>query len=279
VKRENKEQWTPAVQGKLVELMSAEPAPAAASGETSAAVETPEAASGETPAALETPAAASEGTPAAATVETPLAAAEETPAAAVLETPPASKASKWASSSTAISLVKYLCKDLHSDIRWDKRDKVAERLRKEPNAVNEPDPGNGNTAIHIAAQNGHTDMSALLIRAGSDVNKQNSGGQTALHMAMSYDMLNIVELLKDAGADGSIRNVDGHAANDGLGGEKNPASGEFKLQTLREATMEGEFVSALEDLTAFFRISLVLGDASLEKSKVVQVGERSLIVA
>ena len=40
-----------------------------------------------------------------------------------------------------------------------------------------------------------------------------------------------------------------------------------------EATMEGEFVSALEDLTKCF----VLGDASLEKAKVAQVGERSLI--
>jgi len=44
------------------------------------------------------------------------------------------------------------------------------------------DPRNGNTALHIAAQNGHMGMLELVMGAGADVNIQNKGGQTGLHM-------------------------------------------------------------------------------------------------
>lgn len=44
------------------------------------------------------------------------------------------------------------------------------------------DPGNGNTTIHIAAQNGNIEMLQLVMGAGAHVNKQNKGGQTPLHM-------------------------------------------------------------------------------------------------
>ena len=50
------------------------------------------------------------------------------------------------------------------------------------------DPGNGNTAIHIAAQNGHMEMLQLVMGAGADVNKQNKGGQTGLHMVCAMDI-------------------------------------------------------------------------------------------
>ena len=44
------------------------------------------------------------------------------------------------------------------------------------------DPNNGNTTMHIAAQNGNVQMVELAISAGADVNQQNKGGQTGLHM-------------------------------------------------------------------------------------------------
>ena len=44
------------------------------------------------------------------------------------------------------------------------------------------DPKNGNTTIHLAAQNGNLKMVELIIMSDAKVNMQNKGGQTALHM-------------------------------------------------------------------------------------------------
>ena len=46
---------------------------------------------------------------------------------------------------------------------------------------------NGNSALHIAAQNGHEATTKLLIERGALVDSQNSKGNTSLHMALSYD--------------------------------------------------------------------------------------------
>lgn len=72
---------------------------------------------------------------------------------------------------------------LHSLIRWNKKPKqMRELLLQKPTLVDFHDPRNGNTAIHIAAQNGHLDVVTLLIESGADLNAKNSKGNTALHV-------------------------------------------------------------------------------------------------
>jgi len=139
-------------------------------------------------------------------------------------------------------------KELHSAIRWEKMDEARDIMEKFPEVVNIKDPQNFNTAIHIAAQNGHAELCQLIINCKGDVNCQNGGGQTALHMALSYDNAEVVELLQKAGADGSIINADGHPAKWGLTGEKNPNCAEFKLQALKEATTTFMFMAAFDAL-------------------------------
>ena len=72
---------------------------------------------------------------------------------------------------------------LHSLIRWNKKPlQMRELLLQTPTLVDVHDPRNGNTAIHIAAQNGHLDVVKMLIESCADLNAKNSKGNTALHV-------------------------------------------------------------------------------------------------
>ena len=42
----------------------------------------------------------------------------------------------------------------------------------------------GNTALHEAAEKGHNEVAATLIKAGADLNIQNNEGKTAIQVAM-----------------------------------------------------------------------------------------------
>eukprot|EP00732_Lithocolla_globosa_P003814 Lithocolla_globosa_v1_NODE_3213_length_1731_cov_8.599045.p2 type:complete len:184 gc:universal NODE_3213_length_1731_cov_8.599045:599-48(-) len=147
---------------------------------------------------------------------------------------------------------------LHSLVRWNKdKNEIKEALNAE--SVKETDPGNGNHVLHIASQNGHTDLVQLIIDAGADVNAQNDGGQTALHMAVAYDFDEISEILRKAGADDSITNDAGFPAKAGLDGTKDPASpmNKFQAATTTEALLE-----------AF----ALLKEAKVERSQVAMAG-------
>ena len=88
-------------------------------------------------------------------------------------------------------------KKLHSKIRWDKPFPEIEALL-DPYTTNWADQQNGNTCIHLAAQNGHRHICEVLITRKDlrcDVNKQNGGGQTALHMTVAYDYFWISKML------------------------------------------------------------------------------------
>ena len=74
---------------------------------------------------------------------------------------------------------------LHSLIRWNKKQKEIENLLNMKDAItiiNKNDPKNGNTSLHIAAQNGHVDLVTMLILKGANVNAQNHKKNTALHV-------------------------------------------------------------------------------------------------
>mmetsp|Transcript_47404 Transcript_47404/g.107443 ORF Transcript_47404/g.107443 Transcript_47404/m.107443 type:complete len:191 (+) Transcript_47404:103-675(+) len=150
-------------------------------------------------------------------------------------------------------------KKLHSACRWGKYEEVESLLG--PGNVDCADPGNGNRPIHIGAQNGHLNITKLLISNKCDVNAQNNGGQTALHMAMEYDYLAIVNALLEAGADEALVNEAGNSAISGIDGGKVLA-----LVGLTVAVNESEHVQYLDEL---------LGDtasqAKVDKVALVQI--------
>lgn len=81
-------------------------------------------------------------------------------------------------------------------------------------------PQNGNTAIHIAAQNGHLYHVQQLIASGAEVNERNAKGNTALHMSVEYDYYFTSKVLLASGADRLVTNDAGHLAIHGIEGEK-----------------------------------------------------------
>ena len=57
-------------------------------------------------------------------------------------------------------------KDLHSAIRWyspEQHDEVTKKIKSMIGMANVSDKANGNVALHIAAQNGHTPVCKLLV--------------------------------------------------------------------------------------------------------------------
>ena len=116
--------------------------------------------------------------------------------------------------------------------------KTAELLSKESM---EQLNNNGLAAIHLAAQNGHIDMLAVMIEKGVDVNLMEDApaepGTTPLHEACTYGHWDAVRLLMAAGADDTMKNSKGetpaHCAvkNKKPGNELTP---EQRIQVLNE---------------------------------------------
>ena len=78
---------------------------------------------------------------------------------------------------------------------------------------------NGNTLLHISAQNGRKRVLQQLLKKGANPNHQNMEGNTALHYAMAYKFHEMAAWLADpekGGADDSIQNSKGGTAYDGL---------------------------------------------------------------
>jgi hypothetical protein len=77
--------------------------------------------------------------------------------------------------------------------------------------------GQGNSLLHIAAQNGNKRFVKLCLRRGASMNLQNFFGQTALHFAFGYGYTEVGDYLVSKGADDSILNKDGLTCYEGLG--------------------------------------------------------------
>jgi len=143
---------------------------------------------------------------------------------------------------------------LHSAVRWNKVDEVSAMLTKDNDdelakaTANKKDPKNGNTALHIAAQNGHFDMCKMLVANGADVDAQNAGGNTPLHMVTSYDIDDVKAYLDEQGANGTVKNQEGFQARYGLSGEKDPTSVAFAVETFRSSSDEKSLLNALDTL-------------------------------
>jgi len=118
-------------------------------------------------------------------------------------------------------------KQIQSAVRWNKLDDAGgvRELLDRPMPMDTPvvglaDPSNGNLPLHIAAQNGHGEIVALLLERGAVVNAPNAKGQTAMHMAVGYDYYEVMKQLIEAGGDKTAKNHAGVPASRGLEGDK-----------------------------------------------------------
>jgi hypothetical protein len=110
-------------------------------------------------------------------------------------------------------------KPIHSAVRWNKMADVKSLIRNTADA-NIKDTNNGNSPIHIAAQNGHTEVCQFLIDKKCDLNAKNMKGNTAIHMSVGYDYYEASMSLINGGADQEIPNELGFIAIMGLEGDK-----------------------------------------------------------
>lgn len=60
-------------------------------------------------------------------------------------------------------------------------------------------PGGATTALHLAAELGHAEIVAALIKAGTKVNAQDPDGRTPLDLALSYKQEKAAKVLRDNG--------------------------------------------------------------------------------
>ena len=72
----------------------------------------------------------------------------------------------------------------------------------------------GNTALHIAAQNGFYEIAKVLLRKKAYANPQNNDGDTPLHLAALWKHTKIMRLLVRHGANPDIKNIDGDTPRD-----------------------------------------------------------------
>ena len=89
---------------------------------------------------------------------------------------------------------------------------MVEKLAKARADVNKAVPGDGGTALTIAAQEGHVGVVAALCRAGAHVDAAKSDSVTALMLACHAGHVGVVRQLLRRGADAAMASVDGHTA-------------------------------------------------------------------
>lgn len=75
----------------------------------------------------------------------------------------------------------------------------------------------GDTLLHIAAQNGNKRMIKIFMRRGISLDTQNLQGQTALHYLYGYGYADVGDYLVKKGANDAIKNKDGLTCYEGLG--------------------------------------------------------------
>ena len=107
---------------------------------------------------------------------------------------------------------------------WDRVDAV-ERYLQAGGDVNRRTQS-GHTLLHLAADNGRTDLIRLLVARGADVSARGYNGYTPLHLAVDVDCntqsrdgrrateLPVTEVLIGLGADDAIADDDGETPRD-----------------------------------------------------------------
>ena len=88
---------------------------------------------------------------------------------------------------------------------------VAVELAKFPDELNLPEDG-GVTPLHLAAENCHTNVVALLLEKGADVNIMADDKATPLHLAAQQGCADAVAILLAKGADINARDNQGRTS-------------------------------------------------------------------
>eukprot|EP00929_Paragymnodinium_shiwhaense_P023855 TRINITY_DN14838_c0_g1_i1.p1 TRINITY_DN14838_c0_g1~~TRINITY_DN14838_c0_g1_i1.p1 ORF type:complete len:534 (+),score=85.22 TRINITY_DN14838_c0_g1_i1:75-1676(+) len=164
-----------------------------------------------------------------------------------------------------------------SAVRWAKPEEEIEAIIQRTgkgidSAVKAYDKNTGNTALHIAAQNGHNDLVEFLVHHQADVNAQNKTGQTPLHMTVEYDMYFISLFLLRQGAEEWTLNHAGFKAITGINGEKaEQDSWNSPLNMLRGADDDAEHLAACLDAV---EAALEVDPGQFRKSTLASVGLR-----
>lgn len=165
-----------------------------------------------------------------------------------------------------------MSRQFHSAIRWAKPwPEIEEIVHFDTLCMKilatEKDNKTGNSAIHLAAQNGHVDIVRKLIQiANADVNAQNGQGNTPLHMSIAYDLYFTSKVLLEFGADGDIVNAAGNKAIHGIDGDHDDEQPwDHPLVILSAA-------SDKEELEAAFTALEQADRESVKKEKLIQTG-------
>uniref|UniRef100_A0A7S0MQQ9 Uncharacterized protein n=1 Tax=Cryptomonas curvata TaxID=233186 RepID=A0A7S0MQQ9_9CRYP len=99
-------------------------------------------------------------------------------------------------------------RDFFSLVRHNKVSEFEEALTRTNLPIDTRDQ-HGNTAVMIAAQNGHKRLVKLCLLNNADLNTSNHQGNTALHYALSYGYTTVANYLISKGADDTLINHQG----------------------------------------------------------------------
>jgi len=104
-----------------------------------------------------------------------------------------------------------LCGQIHDAAANGDVEKVRALLQDDPGLIASRDD-KGDTPLHRAAQNGHTDVAKWLLGNKAEIDAKNAIGQTPLHAAAFGGYRDLVELLLTNKADVNARSYRGYTA-------------------------------------------------------------------
>jgi ankyrin repeat protein len=158
---------------------------------------------------------------------------------------------------------------IHSAVRWGKDVSELKSLGlKDRGAADAQDEKNGNTALHIAVQNGHLAIVSFLVdELNCSVDIQNKVGNTALHMGVEYDYYKINKILVNAGADQATENAEGSKAIQGLGGSKVGQEAWDNPVTILKTVDD-----SVDDLNEIFKALESANAEDIKKEELVRIG-------
>jgi ankyrin repeat protein len=113
----------------------------------------------------------------------------------------------------------------------------------------------GNTPLHLAAQHGHLDAGAFLLRRGARINEQNNAGDTPLHFAMRHNKQVLLNMLLLHDADPCISNHQGKASHQLVG----PATCIF-MQKINENNTKLKIIEERKSMIEDAQIILLLNE-------------------